>query len=74
MRPNYGWSPDKNSTEWVAGLAVAHRAGNAFAFGDGIDTVNGRQCHLFHGAAGPASLQLVDFIRAAQTKVDARVI
>lgn len=60
--------------EWVAGLAVAHRAGNASTFGDGINAVNGSQCHLLHGAAGPVNLHLIDFIRVTQTKVDAHVV
>jgi len=63
-----------NSMERVAGLAVAHRAGNAFTFGDGIDTVNSGQCHSLHSAAGPVNLQLFDFSQVTQTKVDAHVI
>lgn len=60
--------------EPVAGLAVAHFPDNAFTFSDGIDTVDGGQCQLFHRTAGPVNLQLIDLIRVAQTKVDTHVV
>ncbi len=63
-----------NSMEWGAGLAAAHRASNAFAFGDSVDTIDERQLDFLQCAAGPVNLHLIDLVPVAQTKVDAHVI
>ena len=54
-----------NSMQRDTRLALAHRAGNSFAFGYVVDAIDIWKPYFFDAVAGPLNLELINFIYVA---------